>query len=181
MFPSPRVWRLLATALLCALACQACYNLYSLPSPPPQEQWTNASLEPGQDEINQEKLYLEARAAALKLYSELSSESWDGAWELLSGETQNFLSFAHPDKDGKDTLAQGQLQLPGEEAVPFTPVDFFLIEDLRSLEDEHPDFPEEAETPNRKELYAVSASGQVHKVVLIREENTWRVHKTSVQ
>jgi hypothetical protein len=184
MFRSPTLWRLslrAALLLVCALACQGCYNLYGLPAPPPQEKWTNASLEPGQDEINQEKIYIEARSAALKLYSELSAGDWDASWEMFSGETQNFLSYAHPEKDGKAALAQGQLQVPGEDPVSIDPVDFFLIQDLRRLEDEHPDFPQEAETPNRKELYAISADDQVHKVVLIREENAWRVHKTSVE
>ncbi len=55
-----------------------------------------------------------------------------------------------------------------------------MINDLRSLDDDLPDTTQ-AETPNRKELFATSASGQVHKIIVIREAGAWRIQRTDLE
>jgi hypothetical protein len=178
--------RLVCLALPClilplSLALSGCYDLYALPDPPPADQWTQAGLDPTQDEVNQERDALDARKAALALYEKLSAGALEEAWALLSTETHNFLTFGNPDGDGLKALGEGSLTLPGGEPERFDPVDLFLVRDLQRLDDEHPDFPQEAETTHRKELYAISADARVHKVVLIREEGQWRVHRTALE
>lgn len=174
--------RALSISLLFALLSvlgASCSTLYDLPAPPPQDQWTSISLVPGEDELDEEKRYIEARSATLRLYSALAEEDWDGAWPLLSEETRSFLSFNAPGKDGKKVLASGQITLPSGPSKTFDPVDAFVIRDLRKITDEYKNAVQN-ETANRKELFVINVDENVHKVVLIREQGQWRVHRTEI-
>ncbi|MEO1268328.1 MAG: hypothetical protein AAFX99_09530 [Myxococcota bacterium] len=159
-------------------------GLYELPDPPPQEEWTAVSLVPGEDRRDSRKMYVEASAAAMDLYTSLLEKNWEGAWELLSSETRSALSFGHGGKDGKKVLSQGIYEGKPSKDFPeakssfrFDPVDHFVVKGLLRFEDEQPGVVE-SETNRRKEIYAVSRDGEVKKVVLIYEAGGWRVHKT---
>ncbi len=165
------------TAALVAGLC-ACNSLYALPDPPSAGEWSQSSLVPGQDDRDDATRYIAARTAALKLYQALSDEDWDAAWELLSAETQNFLDYVAVDGNGKNALASGRLKFPGGEEVNFEPVSLFLVTNMRKLEDDAPD-QTQAETANRKEIFAFSTEDdEVKKIVLIYEAGAWRVHRT---
>ena len=151
--------------------------MYSLPDPPQQSQWATVSLEPGQEDRDNETRYIAARAAALKLYQTLSDENWDEAWELLSAETQSFLAYVSPEGDGKAVLRSKEMKFPEGDKVAIDPVELFLIRDLRTLEDDR-EGEAQAETANRKEIFAISTEGKSKKIVLIYEGGAWRIHRT---
>lgn len=164
-------------AVLALTLASACSSLYSLPTPPAAGEWTQTSLVPGQDDRDDAGRYIAARTAVLKLYQALSDEDWDAAWDLLSSETQNFLDYVAADGDGKATLARGRLKFPGGEEVDFEPVTLFLVKDMRKLEDDHAETAQ-AETANRKELFAFSAEDDIKKIVVIFEGGQWKIHRT---
>lgn len=168
---------LAAASLVALLGATGCNSLYALPDPPATTAWAPTSLVPGQDDRDDASRYIAARTATLQLYQALSDEEWDAAWEMLSAETQNFLSYVSSDGDGKTVLATGRLKFPGGEEVAFDPVELFLVKDMRKLEDDHGN-ESQAETANRKEIFAFSTDDKVKKVVLIYEGGAWRVHRT---
>lgn len=168
------LWACLALSLSSASGCS---DLYVLPDPPPKDRWSTVSLDPAEDERNAEGRYLAARTSILQLYDALYDEDWERAWGLLSSETQAFLDNASSEKDGKKALALGVLTIQGRDEE-FDPVDLFIINDLRQLDDTSPGATE-AETPTRKEIFATAADGTVHKIVVIREADVWRIHRTS--
>ena len=175
----------IALALTTLLGVSGCgLGLYELPDPPPSEEWTAVSLVPGEDRRDSRKLYVEASAAAMDLYTSLLEENWEQAWELLSAETRSALSYGNPESDGKEVLKTGLYEGKPSKEFPeakstfrFTPVDHLVVEGLLRFEDEQPGVTE-SETNRRKEIYAVSRTGEVKKVVLIYEAGGWRVHKT---
>ena len=161
------------------MALTACGpSLYDLPAPPAQAQWKSVSLDPAAEERQAQLRYLAARQAALSLYQALNEEDWETVWSMMSSETQNFLNFSAPDKNGKGTLAAGRLVLPDGSAVEFDALDLLMIKDMSRLEDEHQGMSE-AETEGRKELFAHSADGRVNKIIFIYETGGWRLHRTS--
>ena len=165
----------LSLALMTTSACGL--GLYELPDPTPESEWASISLDPAEEERQAQRRYIAARQAALELYQALNEEDWESAWAMMSSETQDFLKFGSPNKDGKETLSSGRLVLPDGTPVEFDPVDLFMIKDMRRLEDEHQGSAE-AETEGRKELFAHSSDGRVNKVILIYEIGRWRVHRT---
>ena len=166
-----------AAALLAVVGLTGCNSLYALPDPPAAGDWSETSLVPGQDDRDEAGRYIEARTAVLKLYQALTDEEWDTAWELLSAETQNFLDYVSADGNGKQALATGRLKFPGGEEVDFEPVALFLVKDMRKLEDDNGDVSQ-AETANRKELFAFSAEDDAKKIVVIYEAGEWKIHRT---
>ena len=156
-------------------------GLYDLPTPPPQAQWTSVSLTPGAEEQRAAKNFLEASAIAMDLFSAFSDENWEDAWALLSEETKSTLNYGNPDGDGINVLKTGQFELAGEtgkSTFRLEPVRHFFVEELMRFEDEVAGNPE-SETNRRKEIYALSRSGDNKKVVLIYEAGGWKVHKTT--
>jgi hypothetical protein len=169
-----------ALLVIVALAASSwgCNSLYALPDPPVAGEWTQTSLVPGQDDRDDATRYIAARTAALKLYQALNDEDWDAAWELMSAETQNFLNYVAVDGNGKNALAVGRLKFPGGEEVDFEPVALFLVVNMRKLDDDAPG-QSQAETANRKEIFAFSTDDEeAKKVVLIFEGGAWRIHRT---
>jgi hypothetical protein len=172
-----RLQNIIICAALTAL-CACGPGLYDLPGPPASHEWKSVSLDPAQEQRQAEQRYLASRQAALKLYQALNEEDWETVWSMLSSETQNFLNFSAPDKDGKASLSRGRLVLPDGSNFDFDALDLLMIKDMSRLEDQYEGM-EEAETEGRKELFALSADGSVNKVVFIYETGAWRVHKTS--
>ncbi len=167
-----------ALALTLALVAGCGPGLYDLPVPPPPHSWVAVSLDPAQEDRNDEQRTLDARGAVLELYQALNEEDWGQAWDRLSTETQNFLAFGSATKDGRDALAQGRLIAPDGVAVEIDPVDLFVVRDMTRLDDDLNGTPDATETANRKEFHATGEDGQIHKIVVIYEIGQWRIHRT---
>lgn len=167
-------------ALALAFLTSSCgLGLYDLPQPPPRETWTTVSLVPGQDDKDAAARYIEARGAILRLYQALNEKNWDVAWTLLSSETQEMLNFGSPDGEGERALELGTITFPGGETVSFDPVALFVGVDLQTLADVH-EGSEEAETVNRKEIFATTRAQKVKRIVVIFEMGEWKVHRTKI-
>jgi len=158
-----------------ATACAS--SLYDLPQPPPPAEWTSSSLVPGEDDRASQRRYIDARATALQLYAALKAKRWDEAWEMLSSETQSALAYGSPNQDGLAALESGELRFPDGTSFRFEPADTLIIDDLKTFSDEQAGAVE-TETNLRKEIYAVSRSGESRKLVLIYETNRWKLHRT---
>lgn len=171
----------LGAAAILILTINACGGgLYDLPAPPPQDQWESTSADPAEAERASQRRYLAARSALLQFYRALSQEDWDAAWALMSTETQNFLNFTSANGDGKEALAQSRFNLPNGTTAEISPIDLFVVSDLRRLEDDYQG-QAQAETANRKEIFAISEDGDVNKVVLIYETGRWVIHRTKAR
>ena len=98
---------------------------------------------------------------------------------LMSQETQAFFEDASNGAGAVAALETGELVVDGK-TTPFDPVADLLIDDLRDLRD---DFAgqSEAETPRRKELYAIAGDGRARKLVFIFEADAWRFHSPFVK
>lgn len=165
---------LLSSAMLCACGP----GLYELPDPPPREDWHRHSLNPADDEERSYRDFLAAQDSVLAFVEAMQEHRYDDAYELLSNETRILLDDLSPDGLGESVLSTGHLVRDGVE-YDVDPVDLFVVADLEELLDEQPGEPEQ-ETYRRKELWARAADGTVHHIVLIYEDDQWRIHKPSI-
>ncbi len=169
--------------LIClASLASACASVYTLP--PPAAQPETVSLIPGEDERAKERLYLEARAAILRLNQLLASKRYREALGQMSQETRDFLTFTSPDPKAQVpaeiTLAQGKLMLKGGQEIVIEPGAFLLAADLSNLKDSV-EGQAEQETPRRKEIFAVQPDGKARRIVMIREGAQWVLHRVSAE
>ena len=172
----PLSFQTVAWALLWLSACGP--SLYELPDPPPREAWRHHSLNPAEDEERSHQNFLAAQDAVLSFLEALDEQRHEDAYRLLSNETRILLDDLSPAGRGESVLEDGQIERNGD-AYRLDPVDLFVIADLQELVDLQSG-REEAETYRRKEIYAVSGSGDVHHLVLIFEEDGWRLHRPSI-
>jgi hypothetical protein len=169
----------LALALLGAVALGGCERgLYRLPDPPPPDEWRRHSLDPAEDLARSHRNFLAAQGSVLSFVEAMRDSRWADAYERLSNETRILLDDLSPDGRGETVLAHGRVVREGVEHR-VDPVDLFVIADLDALLDEQPGEAEQ-ETYRRKELWARSASGDVHRLVLIYEDDEWRLHKPTI-
>ncbi|MGM0559136.1 MAG: hypothetical protein ACQEVA_22315 [Myxococcota bacterium] len=151
-------------------------NLYELPPPPEKGERADAKSAIRAEEEKAQQDYAAARAALLKAYNLLSTQRYDEAVDLMSQETRAFLTYGS-DSSAADVLADGVLTLSSGEQVEFEPSTFFVAADVQKLEDSV-EGVEENETDRRRELFAVSADGSAHRVIMIKQGGDWVIHKT---
>ena len=171
---------LLALISLSALVLSACGpSLYSLPEPPPKEEWKETDDSVASPDEAAIKRFLDAKRVAIRIYSAMIDEDWDRVVDNMSQETRAFLEEASPSSDAKATLASKELQIDGE-TIPFDPISDFFIADLADIVDTL-DGQQEEETEKRKELFVIGADNRARKVLFIYEEGTWRLHSPFVR
>jgi hypothetical protein len=171
----PRLWLL----LLLALALPACgRGLYDLPDPPPRDEWRRHSLDPAEDEARSHQAFLAAQGSVLAFLEAMRESRWEAAYEVLSNETRILLDDLSPNGRGETVLAEGRVVREGAE-YRLDPVDLFVIADLDALLDEMPG-EREQETYRRKEIWARSSAGDVRRLVLIYEDDAWRLHRPTI-
>ena len=164
--------------ILLTVAAVGCSGLYELPDPPPRDSWQRHSLSPAEDHDRSHERYLAAQDSLLAFVEALSDERFEDAYNLLSNETRILLDDLSPTGRGEHSLATGEITRGGSE-YHVESLDLFVIRDLTRIEDTHDD-QMEAETYRRKEIYAVGTDGTVHHIVMILEEDRWRIHKPDI-
>lgn len=173
-------WVIGVACLLLVVSVPACRgSLYTLPDPPPREDWQRHSLNPAEDEERNERNFRAAQDAVISFSEAMRDQRYSDAYEVLSNETRILLDDLSPSGRGEDVLATGALEREGVE-YQVDPVDLFVIHDLVDLVDEQP-HEMEAETYRRKEVWAIGADGAVHRVIVIDEGNGWHIHKPQIE
>ncbi len=178
---SSAMWRrALATAIaLTALSAACGPSIYTLPDPPPKDEWVDLqATEEESDEVRVRR-FLDAKRVAISTYAALQSRDWDTALENMSQETRAFLQDASGNNDPASALERGEL-LVGDQTVTFDPVTDFFIDGLEDLRDEVSG-QTESETLKRKEIYAVGRDGKARKVIFIVEGGAWRFHSPFIR
>jgi hypothetical protein len=148
-------------------------SLYELPAPPPADTWRAFDRQLEETEEERVRRFLAAKSAAIQAFAALQGGEFEEALGLMSQETRNFFEDSSGGRGALVVLQTGLIMVAGEESR-FDPVADIFIEDLQDIRD---DFGQsEAETPRRKELYAISRSGKARKIVMIFEADGWRLH-----
>ncbi len=156
-------------------------NLYVLPDPPAESERRAVSLIPGEDQRLREKDYIDARAAALKLYQLLSTKRFEEAIGAMSQETKDFLVFVSPgERSALTTLEEGKMKFPDGKIISVDPVEVLLSADMSDLKDEVAG-EEEQEGTRRKEIWAMRDGKKPRKIVMIKEGGKWVLHRTNVK
>lgn len=155
-------------------------SLYEIPEPPPREQWRRHSLNPADTTARSQQNFFAAQDSFLAFVEAMDQERYDDAYDLLSNETRILLDDLSPTGLGEDVLETGAIQRD-ETEYHVDALDLFAVADLTDIVDEPTDGSSEVETYRRKEIYAVGADGQVHHIVLILEEDEWRIHHPDIE
>jgi hypothetical protein len=158
-------------------ACPA-HKLYTLPDPAPSETWSHHSLSPSDTPESTPSHFESVVTAVDEFLDALETENFPMAYRQLSNETRILLDNLSPTGLGESVLENGSIDREGE-SFTILPVDLFVIADFEQLLDEQPGL-QENETTRRKEVYAVSQDSSVHHLVLIYEEDAWRIHRTDI-
>jgi hypothetical protein len=153
-------------------------SLYDLPDPPAREQWQRHSLSPGEDDGASQERFLAAQDSVLTFVEAMNARRFDDAYALLSNETRILLDDLSLSGRGEDVLETGQIRRDGAD-YRVDALDLFVIRDLAFIEDTH-EASSESETYRRKEVYCLGEDAHVHHVVLILEEDVWRIHKAEI-
>ena len=161
-----------------ALIATGCSGLYELPDPPPRDAWQRHSLSPAEDHDRSHSRFLEAQDSLLAFVEALTDERFEDAYALLSNETRILLDDLSSTGRGEYTLETGEIVRDSSEYL-VDALDLFVVLDLQRIEDTFEDRME-AETYRRKEVYCFGADDAVHHVVLIFEEDSWRIHKPDI-
>jgi len=160
------------------LLVTACNSLYQLPDPPPRDSWQRHSLSPAQDDARSAERYEAALAQLQDFIAALEGERWEDSYAMLSNETRILLDDLATEGLGETVLSTGRVEREGVE-YQVDALDLFVISGYERFEDTWGD-EEESETYRRKEIWAISSDGTAHRVVMILEEDTWRLHKPSI-
>ncbi len=179
--PSRRWRRTIAIAVaLAALTTTACGpSIYTLPEPPPKDQWVDLNATEEESDEVRVRRFLDAKRVAISTYAALQNRDWKTALEHMSQETRAFLQTASADNDPAAALERGELHIDGQ-PVAFVPVEDFFIADLEDLRDDIKG-ETESETLKRKEIYAIGQDGKARKVIFILEAGAWRFHSPFVR
>jgi hypothetical protein len=153
-------------------------NLYELPDPPPREFWVRHSLTPGEDSQRSRERFLAAQITVVLLVEALQENRYEDAYRLLSNETRILLDVLSPSGRGETVLEDGVIERNGAE-YHVDPLDLFVIRDMAEITDSVTG-EIESETYRRKEVFAISTEGDTHHLVLILEEDEWRIHKPEI-
>ena len=178
------LWLVLLCLSAGSVACQrTTSSLYELPPPPPQDERRNVSLIPGEDDRRSERSFREARASLVRLDSLLKSKRFEEALELMSQETVAMLEFVSPEKNSSAPAAAvftlGRVVIDGQ-VEQIDPIVALLAEDLSDLRDSV-EGQSENESTRRKEIFAVSSSSPPRKIVMIKEGDSWLLHRTTLK
>ncbi len=171
--------------MLFVLFCVGCSrnNLYVLPDPPPPEERQRVSLIPGEDERRREKEFQDARASLLRLNTLIESKRFEEALELMSQETVAMLEFVSPDKNSSApataVFTLNQVVIDGK-VQEVRPLELLLAADLSDIKDSV-EGAKENESARRKEIFAIQPQGAPRKIVMIKEGDTWLLHRTKIE
>ncbi len=164
------------TALF-AVALAGCSKMYTLPDPPPQSEWVEAE-QPKEDPEVVARRVLDAKRAAIQCYAALASKKWERALELMSIETRQAFESAADGQGAAAVFEQGAVMLHGEKQA-FDPIADVFIANLTDIRDEFGGRTDK-EGPSRHVYYAVDANGNAREIVLIHEEDQWRIHRPEI-
>lgn len=182
MFAPHLIMSSLALLILLSMGC-ARANVYELPPPPPEEERRNVSLVPGEDARRNEKDFNNARASLMRLNTLLESKRFDEALGLMSQETVAMLEFVSPDKKSSApataVFTLNQVVIDGQ-VQEVRSLELLLAADLSDLQDQV-DGVSENESTRRKEIFAIQPQGAPRKIVMIKEGDTWLLHRTKIE
>lgn len=151
--------------------------MYTLPDPPPQSEWVEARQAEEDPEIVAQRA-IDAKRAAIQCYAALASKKYDRALELFSQETVQAFEEASDGLGAVEAMASGVLVIDGEKQAFDSIGDVFIngLTDIRDVFGERKD----EEGPSRHVYYAVDANGKAREIVLILENEQWRIHRPKI-
>lgn len=158
-----------------ALACcsfNGCVKMYTLPDPPPKEDWVDIASANEDPEVKA-KRKIEAQKAAIQCYAALSTRNWTKALSYMSDRTKQLLKSVSEDGSPETVLASGKVVVDGENQA-FDPVGDVFITGITDIRDEFGDHVD-LENATRHVFYAVNASEQAREIVMILEDGKWVV------
>ena len=152
--------------------------MYSLPDPPPKDEWVKAQK---QQESPEEamKRYIDAKRSAIQCFAALADEKWSQALSWMTDDSIDFLRKHAIDGDLEASLAAHKLQQNGD-IIPFDPVNDVFIAGLADIRDEFGDRTDDEEDDSTKILYAIAKSGDARRIVVVLEDNRWKVKLTEI-
>ena len=156
--------------VLACCACNGCVKMYTLPDPPPKENWVDIALANEDPEIKA-KRKIEAQKAAIQCYAALSTRNWTKAMSYMSDRTIKLLKEASEDGAPETVFSSGTAIIDGQKQV-FDPVGDVFITGLSDIRDEFGDH-QDVENTTRHVFYAVNASEQAREIVMILEDEKW--------
>ncbi len=159
-------------------------GLYELPAPAPEAQRRNVSLIPGEDERREQRDFDDAKKSLLALQELIKTKRFEEALDLMSQETVSMLEFVSPDKKSSaPAVAVFTLRKVVIDGVTYEvkPLELLLAKDLSNIQDTSgDDSSEETESSRRRELFAQQKEGDPVKIVMIKEGDTWLLHRTKI-
>ncbi len=155
--------------LICC-AFNGCVKMYSLPDPPPKENWVDIAMMNEDPEVKT-KRRIEAQKAAIQCYAALSTSNWTKALSYMSDHTIELLKAASEDGNPETVFSSGTAIVNGEKQ-PFDPVGNVFIDGISDIRDEFGAW-NDVENKTRHVFYAVNASEQAREIVMILENEKW--------
>ena len=192
-----RVSSALIVVLLAGSGCSR--NLYELPNLPEKASWRHAELDPVSAQQANFQAFMVAKQTLVALYAALDARRWDDASTLLTLETRTLLGSGDPTRAAAG-LAAGQLTVRGV-GLAYDPTQFLLLPSLSRMLDDldgqvlaagavdlgddadeatRSDYATQHESDRRKEVFLVTGDGHYRKVVLLFEDNVWKLHMRDV-
>ncbi len=184
-------------SLALLLACRP--SPYSLPDPPPRETWKRVELDPKADQQAGFEAFRTTKSQTMAMYQAIAAQRWSDVVDALSMESRVVLGGGDESR-AQQALASGEIRLDGR-TVPFEAERLLLLPDVISIVDDPPvdlanprlvELPSgvsdedraaylgQYESPDRKELFLVTADGGLRKLVWIREAGGWHLHMRSI-
>lgn len=170
-------WRYIAILSFVSIACAGCTRMYSLPDPPPKDEWVKAQ-KPQESPEEAMKRYIDAKRSAIQCFAALADEKWSQALSWMTDDSVDFLRKHAIDGDLEASLAAHKLQQNGD-IIPFDPVNDVFIAGLADIRDEFGDRTDD-EDDSTKILYAIAKSGDARRIVVVLEDNRWKVKLTEI-
>jgi hypothetical protein len=160
--------------LLACILVNGCVKLYTLPDPPPKEEWVDIALENEDPEIKAKRI-LDAKKAAIQCLGALVSKNWSKALSYMSDNTQAAL-MAASGSQGPESVFQEGIALVNGEKRAFDPVGDVFITNVVDIRDEFAD-RKDVENTTRHVFYAVDASENAREIIMILEDGKWVLDK----
>lgn len=151
--------------------------MYTLPDAPPKEEWVKA-LPPQESPEEAAKRYLDAKRSAIQCFAALADEKWTKALSWMTDDSVDLLRNLAVDGNLEASLAAHQLQRDGD-VFAFDPVNDVFIAGLTDIRDEFGDQIDD-ENESTKILYAVGRSGDARRVVVVLENDQWKIKLTQI-
>ncbi len=154
-----------------------CTQMYTLPDPPPKEEWV-AAEEKVENPEDVAQRAINAKRAAIQCYAALASKNWDKALGLMSEATVSAFETASEGAGAIAVFENGVLTYEGEKTA-FDPVGDVFITGLADIRDEL-EGRKDVENATRHVYYAVDANGNAHEIVFILENDQWVLDRPDI-